>query len=579
MSIAASWVALGVLLLRFLLKKAPKWITVLLWAVVAIRLVCPFTLESRVSLIPSGQTISPHIITDTVPQVQTAIPAVDQVVNPIIEEPFAPNLGDSMNSLQFWIPAASILWGIGVLAMLLYGIISYLRVKKKVATAIRFRDHIYQSEAVASPFVLGTIFPRIYLPFSMPKWEMFHVIAHEEAHIRRMDHCWKPISFLLLSLHWFNPLMWLAYVLLCRDIELACDEKVVKTLSTEDRADYSQALLNCSVGRRVIAFCPLAFGEVDVRDRVKSVLSYKKPTFWILLIGIALSALASLCFLTNPTQEKLGELGFIGRYESEQRFYAWISDGERFSSAGEVSFESLKSLLDLDISKKPFALSHSPNRDKSHTIVLQEAVLISESLYPTNLYEEHIHFNSDFTSVWLNDGTDPTVSYKVTEPDRAREIFDRIEQGNIPLPIAKEREQISDPSVDLELLRAKLPMYFDLDLSQGLDLYIWVSESGKDCFGLLPGNSEYTISALKELYGNPAYEKEIQAILSQYLSGGQINRDSVFIKLFHAPIHSYVLFHHSDSRYLSEYRFWERYDLRILPRGAKLSASDEHYIV
>jgi beta-lactamase regulating signal transducer with metallopeptidase domain len=150
----------------------------------------------------------------------------------------------------------------GILALALYGIMSYLRVKKKISTAVLFRDNIYQSEAVASPFVLGMIRPKIYLPFAMTGSEMLHVIAHEEAHIRRKDHWWKPLGFAILALHWFNPLLWLAYVLLCRDIEMACDEKVVKSLNTEERADYSQALLHCSVGRRMIASCPLAFGEV-----------------------------------------------------------------------------------------------------------------------------------------------------------------------------------------------------------------------------------------------------------------------------------------------------------------------------
>ena len=273
MSISASWIVLAVLLLRFLLKKAPKWLTVLLWAVVAIRLICPVAIESDVSLIPSSQTISTGIMTDTYPQIYTGIPAFNNRINPIVGETFSPNPGDSANPLQIWIPVASVLWGIGIFAMTLYGIISYLRIKKKVATAVLFRDNIYQSENVYSPFVLGIIRPKVYLPFAMTGSEMIHVIAHEEAHILRKDHWWKPLGFAILAVHWFNPLVWIAYVLLCRDIEIACDQKVIRKLTESERADYSQALLNCSVGRRMIASCPLAFGEVGVKDRIKSVLS------------------------------------------------------------------------------------------------------------------------------------------------------------------------------------------------------------------------------------------------------------------------------------------------------------------
>ena len=156
-----------------------------------------------------------------------------------------------------------------------------------------------------SPFVLGLIKPKIYLPFNMNEKDMEHVVAHEMAHIRRKDHLWKPLGFILLTLHWFNPLMWLGYVLLCRDIELACDEKVIKELDHDARADYSQALLTCSVNRRMIAACPLAFGEVGVKDRVKSVLNYKKPAFWIIIAAIVACVAVAVCFLTNPPAKEV----------------------------------------------------------------------------------------------------------------------------------------------------------------------------------------------------------------------------------------------------------------------------------
>ena len=300
MSISASYIVLAVLLLRLLLKKAPKWITVVLWGIVAVRLVCPFSIESVLSLIPSSEVVSPNIMTDKTPTINTGIPIINSTLNPVISDSFTPNPGDSANPLQVLIPILTAIWIVGMVALLIYTVISYARVRRKIGTAVLYKDNIYQSENVVSPFVLGIIKPKIYLPFNMNEKDMEHVVAHERSHIRRKDHLWKPLGFLLLTLHWFNPLMWLGYVLLCRDIELACDEKVIKELDHDARADYSQALLTCSVNRRMIAACPLAFGEVGVKDRVKSVLNYKKPAFWIIIAAIVACVAVAVCFLTNP---------------------------------------------------------------------------------------------------------------------------------------------------------------------------------------------------------------------------------------------------------------------------------------
>ncbi|MBR1972148.1 MAG: M56 family metallopeptidase [Oscillospiraceae bacterium] len=300
MSISATYLVLAVLLLRLLLKKAPKWIHVLLWGLVAVRLLCPFTLESAMSLIPSTEVISPEIMMDVTP---TGIEAVNNVVNPIITESFAPAPIASANPLQIWIPVFSILWCSGMALMALYTLFTYLRLRHRVSTAIRVKDNLYISEYVASPFVLGIFRPRIYLPYHMSDLDRYHVIAHERAHIRRRDHWWKPLGFLLLTIHWFNPIMWLAYILLCRDIELACDEKVIQELGPDQRADYSQALLHCSISHRSIAACPIAFGEVGVKERVRNVLNYKKPAFWVIVVCLALVAIVSVCFLTDPPEE------------------------------------------------------------------------------------------------------------------------------------------------------------------------------------------------------------------------------------------------------------------------------------
>ena len=303
-SIAASWIVIAVLVLRLCLKKTPKWVNVLLWGIVAVRLIFPFSIESALSLIPSAETVSPSIMMEQTPSVHTGVPALDQVINPVIAHSLAPAPGASANPLQIWIPVLTVIWLLGVAALFLYSAVSYRRLRRRVCEAVILRDNIYQSENVCSPFVLGIIRPKIYLPYHMDKREMDHVIAHEQTHIRRRDHWWKPLGFLLLTVHWFNPLLWLGYILLCRDIELACDEKVIREMGSEQRADYTQALVSCSVSRRSIAACPLAFGEVGIKERVKSVMNYKKPAFWIILASALICAAAAVCFLTNPKTEQ-----------------------------------------------------------------------------------------------------------------------------------------------------------------------------------------------------------------------------------------------------------------------------------
>ena len=303
MSISASWLVLAVLILRFVLKKAPKWINVLLWGIVAIRLIFPFSFESTLSLIPSAETIPLNIGMDTTPTINSGISAINNAVNPIISQSNTPMAGASVNLLQITIGIYEYIWIFGMIALALYTAISYWRLHRKVDTAVRYKDNIFQSENVSSPFVFGIIKPRIYLPFKMNGQDLEHVVAHEHAHIRRKDHWWKPFGFLLLTIHWFNPLMWMAYVLLCRDIELACDEKVIKELGNEQRGDYTQALVACSVNRRMIAACPLAFGEVSVKERVKSVMNYKKPAFWVIIISVIVCVGVAVCFLTNPKQD------------------------------------------------------------------------------------------------------------------------------------------------------------------------------------------------------------------------------------------------------------------------------------
>lgn len=304
MSISASWLIFAVLILRLVLKKAPKWVNVLLWGIVAIRLICPFSFESALSLIPSAETFPKKIISGPSFDVQSGITPVDNRINDYLGDRYFEGVTVPANNGNTIMTILTIVWTIGILLLVAYTVISYWRLHREIDTAVRYKDNIFQSENVSSPFVLGLIKPRIYLPFKLDGQDMEHVVAHEQAHIRRKDHWWKPLGFLLLTIHWFNPLMWLAYVLLCRDIELACDEKVIKGLSNEQRADYTQALVTCSVNRRMIAACPLTFGEVGVKERVKSVMNYKKPAFWVIIIAVIVCVGVAVCFLTNPKQDR-----------------------------------------------------------------------------------------------------------------------------------------------------------------------------------------------------------------------------------------------------------------------------------
>lgn len=413
MSISASWLVLTVLLLRFVLKKAPKWVNVLLWGIVAVRLAFPFSIESALSLIPSAETISPGIMMDTVPSIQTGVPAINNVINPVIGSSLAPAPGASANPLQIWIPILSMIWVAGVAILLVYTAVSYWRLRRKVSKAVILRDNIFQSENVASPFVLGIIKPRIYLPFNMNGQDLEHVVAHEQAHIRRRDHWWKPLGFLLLTIHWFNPLMWLAYVLLCRDIELACDEKVIKELDNELRADYAQALVVCSVNRRMIAACPLAFGEVGVKERVKSVMNYKKPAFWVIILAVITCAVVAVCFLTNPagtalTKWTIDEVDMSAAL-SDVRSMTVRYNSESVSCNDGDSNRFIATMGKIRVGRNSISQSRDHNRDHSFTITIND-----------NL---HLHFSFDFSEIWVDNGVKPSFSYPITNPETARELM------------------------------------------------------------------------------------------------------------------------------------------------------------
>lgn len=510
MSISASWVVVAVLALRFCLKKAPKWVNVLLWGIVAARMVFPFSIESVLSLIPSAETISPTIMMEQSPSVQTGVPALNHVINPVISSSFTPAPGASANPLQIWIPVLTGIWLFGIAALFLYSAVSYWRLRRKVCEAVILRGNIYQSENVCSPFVLGIINPKIYLPYHMDSREMDHVIAHEQTHIRRKDHWWKPLGFLLLTIHWFNPLMWLSYVLLCRDIELACDEKVIREMSNEQRADYTQALVACSVNRRVIAACPLAFGEVGVKERVKSVMNYKKPAFWIVLASVIVCAVIAVCFLTNP-------IGF--QFDVSANTIVSANHFDMRNADDPVSIE----MTPAQISELNSRLAGVKNCKRSDKYAgLTPGYQISAQMQDGSYIRISGYSLSDNTMVDIEQNG---KRYAVSDRE-FQEYLSRICAGG----------DVS-AAFDLQPLRAQYPEYFDLDASAGLDVYVWQMASDSYYFGLLPHTASPRDSTAQELLAlRGASSEQMRYILAAYA----LDPDDIHVIPWQNPISSYI---------------------------------------
>ncbi len=314
MSIVAGWLVIAVLLLRLVLKKAPSWIFCVLWAFVALRLLIPFSVQSKTSAVPSVETVPPEIIYTDVPEIHTGLPTFNSYFNPYITEILSPKEPDNNETeepeetpAKKLIDIGATVWLCGMASMAVYAIISYTLLKRKVREAVKQDKRIFICDNISSPFIMGVLFPRIYLPSSIKEADAEMVIAHEQAHIKRKDHFWKPLGFLLLTVYWFNPLLWVAYVMFCKDIESACDEKVIKKYGLQIKKQYSEALLNCSVSGKWVTACPVAFGETAVKTRIKGVLNYKKPAFWIIIIAVLACIATSVFFLTDPLSNETGD--------------------------------------------------------------------------------------------------------------------------------------------------------------------------------------------------------------------------------------------------------------------------------
>ncbi len=339
-SVTALWAVLAVLVLRLLLRRAPRRIVCMLWALPGLRLLLPFSIESALSLIPSAETLPPEILYAPVPAIDSNIPIIDGAVNPMLETAFSPAAGASVNPMQLLMTGLGAAWLMGVAVMLALSLISALRLRKRVWDAVRCEDHIWRSDKVESPFVVGLLRPRIYLPFSLEGNALEQVLAHERAHIKSGDHWFKLIGWLLLSVYWFNPALWLAYVLFCRDMEMSCDERVIVGFDENEKRAYSLALLGCATGGGSLIMHPLAFGELGVKERIKKVLNFKRPAVIVTAVAVLLCVVAALCLLTNPKKSEPAQSEAPGVYlliDREGVFQLEVSCGEAGISGGCVN--------------------------------------------------------------------------------------------------------------------------------------------------------------------------------------------------------------------------------------------------
>ncbi len=590
MSITASWIALAVIAVRLLLKKAPKWITVLMWGLVGIRLVCPFSLESIFSLIPSAETVPGDILYTNTPTIHSGVEAFNSVVNPIILDSLAPAAGASVHPIRVIAFAASAIWIVGIVAMFTYTVVSYIRIYRKVKEAVPYKDNIRLCDHVDTPFILGVIHPKIYLPSAMSEQDMKYVIAHENTHLKRHDHWWKPLGFLLLTVYWFHPILWVAYVLLCRDIELACDEKVIQDMGTENKKPYSDALINCSAPRRMIAACPLAFGEVGVKERVKSVLNYRKPAFWIIVAAMIAGIVLAVCFLTNPAEST--EFGLSGNNVSDidpenivskiqkieglddetlyinsdvNGFGLYLDSDFNWSGSQTIQYffkkgsKTYGAQLRIFQEKNTCFVTDSSKLSQQKTAFLlyyylqavkflpQEAIrqIAPADRYILRQIEEGTP--SDYSKVITYSsngvgGIDGWYIHLQLEPlhevngayqgtgDEVIQLFFGYADGSLT---AGGNDTLQ--SVRITLLREQYPQYFDLDAANGLDVYVWQMAENRYSFGVLPHSDTHRDSSeLLDLRGTGA--DAMRQILSTY----HLDENDIHIIPWQNPISSYI---------------------------------------
>lgn len=413
LSITASWLILAVVVLRILLRKAPKSMRCILWALVGIRLVCPLSLESALSLIPSAQTVPETILSGPSFSVHTGVETVDTHINAELADRYFEGVSVPANTGLHTASLFAVIWIIGIFAMAVYAAVSYSKLRKQTDESIKYAENIYLCDRIPSPFILGIVKPRIFLPSSIEETDIPYVIAHEKAHLKRFDHFWKPFGFALLSVYWFNPVIWAAYLLLCRDIELACDEKVIKALGTACKKPYAEALIHCSVSQKRMSACPVAFGETDIKNRIQSILHYKRPAVWVIATAIIACIGVVVCFSTVPKGICLLKLDSV---QGNITAVTVTVNGESYTTASVTEMYSIRNFADtIHVDKTALSESHSTNREKTNAIVFH--------------YDDMdigYFFNKDCTELWVDGTAKSSLTHSVKKPKAVRKFFEEM---------------------------------------------------------------------------------------------------------------------------------------------------------
>ncbi len=434
-SITASYIALAVILFRFLLKKAPKKYTCILWLLVAFRLILPnsdnmFIFTSIFSLIPSTEVLPNTLIDNTSPQfnINVGVEQIDKRINAFLDNRYAEGVTVPANTGSSLMNILGFVWIIVCIGILIYAVGSYIYLHRKTRASICVKGNTFICDYISTPFILGMVRPRILLPSALSEEESQYILAHEKAHLKRLDYVWKPIGLLLLAVHWFNPIMWISYILFCRDIELACDEYVIKNMNAEDKKTYSTVLLKFSIPKKLLSAYPLAFGEIGIRERIKAVFQYKKPAVITSILAVILCIVTALCFLANPKKTTLIEE--VDELQSSDIYSIDLDDGNVFSTTENESYIEtiMDELNEIEMGRIPFKTEKFNVEFK--TIVLYDSDSKSyESIDESDKYWE-FNFNSECNEVWIGNGKNFSAIYKIYNHEKVIQLFESIEKNN-----------------------------------------------------------------------------------------------------------------------------------------------------
>lgn len=483
MSLTAAYVIVAVIIIRMLIRKLPKKYSFWLWSIAAFRLCCPFSFQSVMSIFNIGifdmsraqtesgaqlEYVADNIVYEEIPQVTVGIPYANTIINNNLPaaEPTA-----SANPMQIILAVLTVIWVTGMAAMLVYGVVSYIKIRLSMNTAMRLERNIYQSDKVGSPFILGIIKPKIYIPFGLDEDTRKYILTHEEYHLKRFDHISKIAAYIILSVHWFNPLCWVAFILMGTDMEMSCDEKV---LADEENIckEYSRSLLSFAADRRFPAPGPLAFGETGVRSRIKNALGFRKPKLWAGIVAVAICIGAAVVCISNPMFMRITDINDAGDCEKifDEIYSVTVinSRGEQILTEEKDIARTVEVLRSLKISRK--AISRSENRNKVNTVAIRSTENDEIPIF--------IYFNEDYSEFWINDGVKPSFTYEVKNPEEMS-VF--AQYGN-----TLTAENIEDAAKELETEKVTL---FDFYEDNGI-LLAGCSYEGKLGFAVFLQNAD-----------------------------------------------------------------------------------------